>query len=131
MKRDKIFLPRLTLSTSLVMLLIFSTGCQDSPPKKAQVPTYPSLKESFDQDFYHDLEMALKKGFRGEYKRAVENKKAAFVVVDLANLKQPRIAGVNPDVMMVRFHPVSNKKKRITFFISTRYWPNSAMILPF
>jgi len=100
MKRGKIFLPRLTLSTALVMLLILSTGCQESPPKKAQIPTYPSLRESFDQDFHHDLETALKKEFRGEYERAVENKKVAFVVVDLNNLQQPRVAGVNPDVMM-------------------------------
>ena len=100
MKWEINFLPRLTLLTSLVMLLIFSTGCQDSPPEKAPVFTYPSLRESFDQDFHHDLETALKKEFRGEYKRAVKNKKAAFVVVDLTNLQQPRVAGVNPDVMM-------------------------------
>jgi len=102
MKREGFILPRITLSTTLALLLIFSIGCQEPPPKKkvVQVPMYPSLKESFDQDFHHSLETALKKEFKGEYKRAVENKKAAFVVVDLTNLQQPRVAGVNPDVMM-------------------------------
>jgi hypothetical protein len=66
MKRGKIFLPRLALSTALVLLLIFSIGCQEPPPKKVQVPTYPSLRESFDQDFHHALETALKKEFQGE-----------------------------------------------------------------
>ena len=100
MKRGKIRLRRLRLSTALVLLVIFSIGCQEPPPEKVQVPTYPSLRESFDQDFQHSLETALEKEFRGEYKRAVENKKAAFVVVDSTNLQQPRVAGVNPDVMM-------------------------------
>ena len=100
MKREKVFLPRITLSTALVLLLIFSIGCQDSPPEKVHVPPYPSLRESFDQDFHLTLETNLKKEFQGEYKRAVKNKKAAFVVVDLTNLQQPRVAGVNPDVMM-------------------------------
>ena len=89
----------------LALLLIFSIGCQQKPPpkpppKKVQVPMYPSLRESFDQDFQHALETALKKEFQGEYKLALENKKAAFVVVDLTNLQQPRVAGINPDVMM-------------------------------
>ena len=116
MKREGFILPRITLSTTLALLVIFSIGCQEPPPKKkvVQVPMYPSLKESFDQDFHHSLETALKKEFKGEYKRAVENKKAAFVVVDLTNLQQPRVAGVIArfaalvDEMMVRFHPISN-----------------------
>jgi hypothetical protein len=109
MIREKVFLPRLTLSTSLVLLLILSIGCQDPPPKKVQVPTYPSLWESFDQDFHHSLETALKKEFQGEYKPAVENKKAGFVVVDLTDLQQPRVAGVNLDVMMYAARAVSNQ----------------------
>jgi beta-lactamase class A len=105
MKRDKIYLSRLALSTAAMLLLIFSIGCRQKPPpkpppKKVQVPTYPSLRESFDQDFQHALGTALKKEFQGGYKRAVKNKKAAFVVVDLTNLQKPRVAGINPDVMM-------------------------------
>jgi beta-lactamase class A len=102
MKREKFILSRKTLFTTLALLVIFSTGCQEPPPKKevVQVPTYPSLRQSFDQDFYQSLDTALKKEFQGEYKRAVENKKAAFAVVDLTNLQQPRVACINPDVMM-------------------------------
>jgi hypothetical protein len=74
-----------------------------------QVPTYPSLRQSFDQDFYQSLDTALKKDFQGEYKRAIENKKAAFVVVDLTDLQQPRVAGANPDVMMYAARDVSNQ----------------------
>ena len=47
-----------------MLLPVFSIGCQDSPPEKAQVPTYPSLWESFDQNFRHVLETAFKKEFR-------------------------------------------------------------------
>ena len=64
MIREKIFLPRLTLSTALVVVLIFSIGCQDAPPEKVQVPMCPTLRESFDQDFHHALETNLKQEFR-------------------------------------------------------------------
>lgn len=102
MKRERFILSRKTLFTTLALLVIFSIDCQKPPPKKkvVQVPTYPSLRQSFDQDFYQSLDTALKKEFQGEYKRAVENKKAAFAVVDLTNLQQPRVACINPDVMM-------------------------------
>ena len=101
MKRKKYKFLSLALAAPLMVLLVLSIGCRDSPPQKAQTPiTYPSLWESVDQNFHQALETALKKEFRGEYKRAVKNKKAAFVVVDLTNLQQPRVAGVNPDVMM-------------------------------
>jgi hypothetical protein len=94
MKRQGFILSRITLFTTLALLVIFSIGCQEPPPKKkvVQVPTYPSLRESFDQDFYQSLETALEKEFQGEYKRAVENKKAAFAVVDLTNFRAPDLA---------------------------------------
>ena len=102
MKRERFILSRKTRFTTLALLVIFITGCQEPPPKKevVQVPTYPSLRQSFDQDFYQSLDTALKKEFQGEYKHAVENKKAAFAVVDLTNLQKPRVACINPDVMM-------------------------------
>ena len=100
MKRETIYLRRLTLSTLIVLLLIFSISCQDSPPKKVQAPAYPSLRDNFDQDFHHALETALKKEFHGKYMRAIENKKAAFVVVDMTSPQHPKVAGINPDVML-------------------------------
>ena len=100
MKKNKYILVRLTLSAPLIVLLIFSTAFWASPSVKTKVSTYPSLWESFDQDFQQALETALRKEFRGKYKGSVDNKKAALVVVDINNLHQPRVAGVNTDVMM-------------------------------
>jgi beta-lactamase class A len=101
MKRKKYNILRLTLAIPLIGLLVFISGCPQSPPRdKAKAPTFPSLWESFDKDFHQALETALKKEFRGEYAQAIENKKAAFVVVDITDLQHPRVAGVNPDVML-------------------------------
>ncbi len=102
MKKNKYEILRLTLTAPLIVLLVFITGYRDSPAEKAQTPTYPSLWESFDQDLHQALETALKQEFRGEYKSAVENKKAAFVVVDITDLQHPKVAGVNPDVEAIR-----------------------------
>jgi beta-lactamase class A len=100
MPRKKYRIRLLALAVSLFVLLIFIISCRDFPPERGQVPKYPSLWESFDQDFYQALETALKKEFQGEYREAIENKKAAFVVVDITDSQQPKVAGVNPDVML-------------------------------
>ncbi len=90
----------LILVTLLFVIVFVRAGYGDSTPKKAQNIKYPSLWGCFDQDFHQALETALKQEFRGEYKHAIENKKAAFVVVDINDLHHPRVAGVNPDVML-------------------------------
>ena len=78
MKRKKYNILRLTLAIPLIGLLVFISGCPQSPPRdKAKAPTFPSLWESFDKDFHQALETALKKEFRGEYAQAIENKKIA------------------------------------------------------
>ncbi|MGD8293431.1 MAG: hypothetical protein PVF37_17095, partial [Desulfobacterales bacterium] len=100
MKKNKCKLVRLKLSAPLIVFLIFSTSFWASSSENIQVSTYPSLWESFDQDFQQALETALRKEFRGKYKGTVDSKKAALVVVDINNLHQPRVAGVNTDVMM-------------------------------
>jgi beta-lactamase class A len=97
-KKYKIF--HLTLAASLIFVLFLIVNCRDLPPEKVHAPKYPSLWESFDRDFNRVLETALKKEFQGEYKQAIENKKAAFVVVDITDLQHPKVAGVNPDVML-------------------------------
>ena len=97
-KKYKIFL--LAFATPMIVVLFLIISCRELPPEKAQAPTYPSLWESFDPDFNRALETALKKEFQGEYRQAVENKKAAFVVVDITDLQHPKVAGVNPDVML-------------------------------
>lgn len=88
------------MAVPLIVFLTLGIGSRDSHSEKAKTSTYPSLWESFDQDFYQALETALKQEFRGEYKHAIENKKAAFVVVDINDLQHPRVAGVNADVML-------------------------------
>jgi beta-lactamase class A len=100
MKINKFKPIRLSLSAPLILLLIFITAFWASPFEKTQVSTYPSLWESFDQDFQQALETTLRKEFRGKDKDTIENKKVALVVVDINNLHQPRVAGVNTDVMM-------------------------------
>ena len=101
MKRNKYKILPLTLAVSLILLLTLSAGNRNSPrSEKTQIPTYPSLRECFDQNFYQAMETALKQEFRGEYRRAIENKKAAFVIVDITDLHHPKAAGVNLDVML-------------------------------
>ena len=97
---SKYILCHLKLAAVLIVLVLFSTGCAEVPPEKTRIPTYPSLWESFDQDFHQALETALTQEFRDEYKQAVENKKAAFVVVDITDLQKPKVAGINADVML-------------------------------
>ena len=100
MKRIKYKILRLSLRALLMTLLVLSIGCRDFTPEKEQVSTYPSLRERFDPDFQEALAIALKNEFRGEYKQAVDNKKVAFVVVDITDVKHPKAAGVNSDVML-------------------------------
>jgi beta-lactamase class A len=97
-KKYKIFL--LAFATPMIFVLFLIISCRELPPEKAQAPTYPSLWDSFDPDFNQALETALKNEFQGEYRQAVENKKAAFVVVDITDLQHPKVAGVNSDVML-------------------------------
>jgi beta-lactamase class A len=100
MKTKKYQIAHLTLAAPLIVVLLLVIGCRDLPPQKAQAPPYPSLWESFDPDFNQALETALKKEFQGEYRQAVEDKKAAFVVVDITDVQHPKVAGVNQDVML-------------------------------
>jgi beta-lactamase class A len=100
MKSKKYKILLLASAASITVVLFLIIGCREWPPEKAQAPTYPSLWESFDPDFNRALETALKNEFQGEYRQAVENKKAAFVVVDITELQRPKVAGVNPDVML-------------------------------
>ena len=100
MRRRKDMWLRLTLVAPLIVLLMLGIDFRETPAKTARVSTYPSLWESFDQNFQQVLETALQKEFHGQYKRALENKKAAFVVVDITDLQNPKVAGVNPDAML-------------------------------
>jgi len=61
---------------------------------------YPSLWESFDPGLEKALELALKQEFKEEFWKAVRNKKASIVVVDVTDPGRPKVAGYNPDEMM-------------------------------
>ena len=100
MQRRKNNTLHLALPVLLIALLILISGCRDFIPEKAQVSEYPLLRESFDTDFQEALAIALKNEFRGQYSQAVDHKKVGFVVVDITDLKQPKTAGVNSDVML-------------------------------
>jgi beta-lactamase class A len=102
MTREKktVILQCLKLATPLIVLLVVIIGLLDSRAETAQSPAYPSLWESVDPDFQKAVLTALKKEFRGKYKHAVENKKAAWIVVDITDLQHPKVAGVNMDVML-------------------------------
>ena len=58
--------------------MIFIIGLPGLFAEKAQLPAYPSLWESFDEDFQNTVIIALQNEFRGKYRQAVENKKFRF-----------------------------------------------------
>jgi beta-lactamase class A len=83
-----------------VMLTLLIVAGGHAPGSNAAGPGYPALRESFDPAFQEALSKALEEEFRGQYREAVETKKAAFVVVDITDLQRPRVAAVNPDTML-------------------------------
>ncbi len=100
MQPKKYKLLRLTLAAPLMVLQIFIIGLGDCPAETVQAQAYPSLWDSFDQDFQKAMITALDKEFRGKYRPAVKKKQAAFVVVDITDLQHPKVASLNPDVML-------------------------------
>ncbi|MDX1708249.1 MAG: serine hydrolase [Desulfobacterales bacterium] len=88
------------LLAAILIVFLAVIGCRGVSTEKGQSPDYPSLRERTDEDFQEALVVALRQEFRGQYKQAVEDKKAAMVVVDITDLKNPKVASVNPDVML-------------------------------
>ncbi len=88
------------ISVAAFTIILGLISCKGLTPEKERVPTYPSLWERANEDFQQALTTALREEFRGQYARVVENKKAAFVVVDITDLKNPKVASINPDVML-------------------------------
>jgi beta-lactamase class A len=83
---------RFIVITFIVILFITALG--------ASASQYPSLWDSFDLQLQRALESSLNRVFKEEFWRAVKNKKAAIVVVDITDLEKPKVAGYNPDHMM-------------------------------
>jgi len=61
---------------------------------------YPSLWDSFDTRFQRTLEHSLHQVFKENFWKAIKNKKASIVVVDITDMESPKVAGYNPDHMM-------------------------------
>ncbi len=99
MKKNRSKIKPLSLAAALVVLLAL-INCNGVSTEKVQTPTYPSLWDRFDEDFQQALAIALRQEFRGQYKRAVEDKKVALVVVDITDVQNPKVAGVNQDIML-------------------------------
>jgi beta-lactamase class A len=60
---------------------------------------YPELWDSTDPNLQASLEQMLA-GLHPEFMKAVKNKKLAVAVVDVTQLREPRVASVNGDVML-------------------------------
>ncbi len=82
----------LSIGTFAFFFLVLTAATADAD--------YPSLWDSFDPRLQNALEIALKQEFKGEYSKTVQNKKASMVVVDITDLKNPKVAALNPDEMM-------------------------------
>ena len=99
MKKSRANTLYLLLAVAL-MVWVAVIGCKGVSSEKVKTQTYPSLWERTDEDFQEALAIALRQEFRGQYKQAVNDRKVALVVVDITDLKNPKVASVNPDVML-------------------------------
>src|SRR3990172_3447431 len=61
---------------------------------------YPALHDSFDPDLQSALKASLKKELEPEFFKAIEEKRASVVLVDITNLYRPKVAALNGDEMM-------------------------------
>ena len=61
---------------------------------------YPTLHESFDKPLQDGLEASLKRKLEPEFLKAIDQKQASVVLVDITNPYQPKVASINGDVMM-------------------------------
>jgi beta-lactamase class A len=78
---------------SLIICLVLINSCAKERP-------YPSLGESFDPALQSALEASLKNEVGPEFLKAVKEKRASVVLVDITNLHRPKVAAVNGDEMM-------------------------------
>lgn len=60
----------------------------------------PSLWKSRDAKLHKTFTSALKREFKGEFWRGIAEKRIGIVLVDITDLKRPRVAEFNGDVML-------------------------------
>ncbi|MFQ5345263.1 MAG: serine hydrolase [Mariprofundus sp.] len=70
------------------------------PLSAEEAATFPSLWNSYDAQFQKAVDGALRKEFKGQRAEAIKQKKVGIVVVDITDLKHPKVAAYNPDKMM-------------------------------
>jgi beta-lactamase class A len=84
------------LRALLLASLVFAVGAH-AAPKGAATNVYPDLRDSYDRALQKGLERSLERlGLR----EAVRARHLAVSVVDISDLKRPRVAAVNGDHML-------------------------------
>ena len=63
-------------------------------------PKYPSLWKSRDTKLHKTFTDALRREFKGEFWQGIAEKRIGIVLVDISDLKRPRVAEFNGDVML-------------------------------
>ncbi len=61
---------------------------------------YPLLRDNLDPEFHRMLKAQLVGEFKCTRQQQVPNKKVSLVVVDITDLRHPRVAAENGDVML-------------------------------
>jgi beta-lactamase class A len=61
---------------------------------------YPSLWKSRDAKLHRTFTDALRREFKGEFWQGIAEKRIGIVLVDITDLKRPRVAEFNGDVML-------------------------------
>jgi beta-lactamase class A len=79
----------------LVIVACVIVSCSGVKERK-----YPPLRGSFDRSLQSEFEASLKNAMDPEFLRAMEEKRASVVLVDITNLYQPKVAAINGDEMM-------------------------------
>ena len=80
-----------------MLLLLASAVLAQSCTKER---SYPSLHESFDPELHSALKASLESGLEPEFLKAIDEKRASVVLVDITNLYRPKVAALNGDEMM-------------------------------
>jgi beta-lactamase class A len=63
-------------------------------------PQYPSLWKSRDAKLHRTFSDALRREFKGEFWQGIAEKRIGIVLVDITDLRRPRVAEFNGDVML-------------------------------